>query len=233
MKQLAILFCICYPFILPVGSGTPAARRATPMNVGPYIMIREAESMVKEGDLFVRLNRDLSSRFISQFSPRDKSFSHAGIVFYEHGIPFVFHMVSGEGDTSNKMKKDLLKDFCNPRKNSAFGIYRYQIKSAELNRLKSIIHQWYESGIRFDFTFNLDSDDSMYCSEMVSKALAKATEKRITIATTQLTTTEATMFSIYCHVPIASARNMRIVPIDNLYLNANCRVVKRCYYSLY
>ena len=105
------------------------------------------------------------------------------------------------------------------------------MSAAEIKKLKDCIHKWYKQGISFDSTFNLRSDDRMYCSEMISKALSRATDKKILIKTTELTNTEARLFSSYTHLPYTYTSELRIVCIDALYTNSFCRLIKKYNYK--
>jgi hypothetical protein len=69
-----------------------------------------------------------------------------------------------------------------------------------IKRLRDLIHKWYIRGVHFDPTFNLKTNDRMYCSEIIMKALTRVTNKRILIETTKLTVTEAKLFSAYMHL---------------------------------
>lgn len=197
----------------------------------PYTMINEGQSLLKEGDLVVRLNLDPASRFIKNFNRHDKNYSHAGIILYENGYPYVYHIVNGIENPDEKLRKDSLSRFCNPKYNIAYGIFRFKLKTSEIRNLKDLVHTWYEKGVRFDFEFNLKTDDRMYCSEMISKALARATAERILIKTTKPTLIEARIFSKYMNIPFTYASKLQIVSIDNLYTNPNCHLVKKYIYK--
>ena len=229
MKKLILVLLISHFLYSCISNAAKQnATMIAPNNyVDPYLMIADGQSLLKEGDLVVRLNRDPFSEFIKKFNRHDKSYSHAGIVLFEKGCPYVYHIINGEENPDEKLKKDSLSVFCNPRKNMAYGIFRYEMKGDELKRLKSFIHKWYIKGVRFDSSFNFRSDDRMYCSEMISKALRNSTRKRILIETTKLTITEARFFSAYSHLPFAYTSKLRIVAIDNLYINPYCHLIKK------
>jgi hypothetical protein len=232
MKQLIIILFISSPLYFYVNKGTEAYTTGIVYNMyrSPYKMMEEGQSLLKEGDLVVRLNRDPSSLFIKYFNRRDKKYSHSGIVLFENGRPYVFHIVNGEENPGEKMRMDSLSRFCNPGKNRAYGIFRYNMNDVEIKRLKEYIHKVYADGIRFDHRFDLTSDDRMYCSELVSKALAEATDKRISVEPIQLTHVEATFISAYAHLPYSYASHLGIVPIDALYTNPFCRLIKEYNY---
>jgi hypothetical protein len=229
MKHLIILAIIFYPLYLLLGHAAEnhAATMAAITRMNPYGMIEDGQSRLREGDLVVRMNRDPSSRFIKYFNHKDKNFSHSGIVLFEHGYPYVYHIINGEENPDQKMRMDSLGYFCSPRRNVAYGIYRYNMSADEINKLKILVHEWYAKGMRFDSLFSLASDDRMYCSEMVSKAVTEATAKRIIIEPIQLTLVEASFLTTYSRLPISYTTGLPIIPIDALYVNPFCRLVKK------
>ena len=213
--------------------GAAAKQESTSGNfIDPYTMIKEGQTLLKEGDLVVRLNQDPTSQFIKNFNRHDKNYSHAGIVLFENGYPYVYHIVNGEENPDEKMRKDSLSWFSNPRKNLSYGIFRYNLDAGEIKSLKDLIHQWYKKRVQFDKTFNLSTNDRMYCSEMIMKALARATNKRILIETTKPTNTEARLFSAYMSLSFAYTSKLQIVSIDNLYTNPSCQLIKGYNYKI-
>jgi len=232
MKHLLILLIIFYPFYLFIKKDAEkhAATMAVITRLNPYGMIEDGQSRLKEGDLVVRMNRDPSSRFIKYFNHKDKNFSHAGIVLLEHGYPYVYHIINGEENPDQKMRMDSLGNFCSPRRNVAYGIYRYDMTAGEISKLKDLVHKWYAKGVRFDSLFSLPSDDRMYCSEMVSKAVTEATDKRISIEPICLNVVEAGFLTAYSRLPVSYTNGLPIIPIDALYTNPFCRLVKKYEY---
>ncbi len=233
MRTLLLILLASYSFYSCISHATKQESIAVARTnyVDPYIMIGEGQALLKEGDLVVRLNQDPASQFIKNFNRQDKSYSHAGIVLFEKGYPFIYHIVNGEENPGEKLKKDSLSGFCNPRKNLAYGIYRYELGEGEIKRLKALIYKWHAKGVQFDYQFNLKTDDKMYCSEMVRKALEKVTNKRIVIETTDLTPAEAGIFSAYMHLPLAYTSQLKIVSIDNLYKTKSCKLIKEYTYK--
>jgi len=192
----------------------------------PAVVLREGELLLKEGDLVLRLNSDPASQFIKNFNRRDKRYSHAGIVVYEKGYPYVYHMVNGAENPGERLRKDSLARFADPRKNTALGIYRYDLDKTEIIRLRKWVHQWYAKGIQFDSAFNYATDRRMYCTEMISKLLDRASAGRIATVFTRPTATEAALFSTYMQLPLSYTSQLQLVTPDNLFLHPACRLVK-------
>ncbi|HPG12308.1 MAG TPA: YiiX/YebB-like N1pC/P60 family cysteine hydrolase [Chitinophagaceae bacterium] len=186
---------------------------------------QQIKENVKEGDLVVRLNRDPSSQVIKNLNHHDKKYSHAGLVFFENGEPYIYQMMSGSENPDEKLDRVELVKFCDTRENSAVGVFRYAFRPDELSKLKSLIHDWYKRAILFDKEFDLKTDDKMYCSEMISKAITRATRNRIKPGSTILTPEEAKLLAAYFKKPEKLFRNKKGVMIDNLYLIKNCSPV--------
>jgi hypothetical protein len=189
--------------------------------------IKEGVTMLREGDLVVRNGQEPSSHALRSFSKTDKSYSHAGLVFFDNGYPVIYHILPGDQNPSHKLTRDSLFRFAAPRRNSGFAIYRYQLQPEEKAALSTIIHQWHARGILFDSSFNLQDDDHMYCSEMIYKAMKQATNGRITFNKTKLTKGEMELYSYHTHIPVADIKFTEAIAIDNLYIHASCALVKK------
>ena len=198
-----------------------------------YQKIDSGVQLLKDGDLVLRSGQEPASEFIRQLNRQDKTYSHAGIVFFNNGEPVVYHLIAGDENPDEKLRKDSLIYFANPRKNNGFAIYRYNLDSIEAKKFKEVIENWYGKGLLFDYGFNLATDDKMYCSEMIKKGLAIATKKRVNISTTTPTEEEKSFFAQHTKTSLASLKGITIVSIDNLYNNVNCRLVKRFTFNNY
>jgi hypothetical protein len=191
-----------------------------------YQKIREGSHLLKEGDLVLRDGLELSSQVIKQFSRQDKSFSHAGLVFFENGHPLVYHIVPGDENPDMKVRFDSLQQFCNPRKNGGYGIYRYNLDEKEVGLLKEYVLDCKRRGVQFDSLFNMATNDKMYCSEMIRKGLASATDGRIRLSTTKPNEREVEFYHQHMKFPKSYLAQLQVVAIDNLFINPACTPVR-------
>ncbi len=224
---LIILFHVGY--FIDYFNTTNKADEVKSIVTDPYSMINEGQGLLKEGDLVVRLNADPASVLIKNFNRQDKSFSHAGIVLFDDHHPFVYHIVHSEETLNMKsdLKKESLIDFSDPKKNYAYGIFRYHLSEDELGRMKKVIKEWYAKGLSFDLQFDMRTDNKMYCAEMIKKALSKATYERVKIETTKPTTEEVQLFCNYMKTSLTNTNDLEIVSIDNLYNSTSCSAIKK------
>ena len=106
-----------------------------------------------------------------RLSLHDKTYSHSGIASLENDTLFVYHAMGGEWNPDKKICRDPFELFCNPYENRGFGIYRYQLDKKQLNRFTDSAKSYYKQGVTFDMKFDLATDDKMYCTEFIFKAM--------------------------------------------------------------
>ena len=174
--------------------------------------ISQYKKIVKTGDLIVRTGRDFTSETMRLLSTKDKTYSHCGIASIEHDSIFVYHSIGGEWNPDQKLRRDPFIFFCNPYENKGFGIFRYKITPDENVTLIKVVHKFYDKKIMFDMQFNLASDDRMYCSEFIYKAIKQATNNKIVL-------------------PGTIINNIKFIALDNLFINPFCTEIKRIKYN--
>jgi len=170
------------------------------------------KKLVRQGDLVVRTGKDFTSETMRLLSTKDKTYSHCGIASIEHDSLFVYHSIGGEWNPDQKLRRDPFEIFCNPYENRGFGIFRYKITPEENVNLINVVHKLYDKKIMFDMQFNLASDDRMYCSEFIYKAIEQATNNKTVLPTTII-------------------NNIKFIALDNLFINPFCTEIKRVTYD--
>ncbi|MCH5596984.1 YiiX/YebB-like N1pC/P60 family cysteine hydrolase [Niabella ginsengisoli] len=135
----------------------------------------QAKALLKSGDIIVRDGNDEVSEAARNFNRKDKSYSHCGIIQIEHDTVFVYHALGGSFNPSQKLLRQPLNIFCHPKEVNKFAVFRYELDIDEDIRLSDWIHRSYVEGLPFDLFFNFYTDDKMYCSEFVFKAINTAT----------------------------------------------------------
>ncbi len=173
-----------------------------------YQLIDNAKPFLKSGDVIFRNGNDEVSRAARSMNRTDTSFSHCGLVYKENDSFFVYHAIGGIYNPNQKLKRELLDSFCNPKENDAFGVYRYNLSTKEKGKLDTIVKNYFNAGLKFDMYFNFLSDDVMYCSEFVFKSLNQSTNGSLS-KYVRLDT-----------IPFG-------VTTDDIFLNENSHLIKR------
>jgi hypothetical protein len=151
---------------------------------------------IQSGDIIFRDGRGAISSIFRNMSLTNQSYSHAGIIHIENNIPFVFHIIGGEGRKSI-IRKELLSEFCSNREALSYAIYRTDLENWKID---SFAGELYRQKIMFDTKFDLLTDDKMYCTEFVYKVLVKASGKDN-------------------FLPLTTVNNITYCACDNLFLS--------------
>ena len=164
------------------------------------------ESTLQDGDLVLRHAKGFVSDAILSFSTNDPQYSHSGIVRKVNGKTYVYHASGGEENVSNSMKRDPIALYCHPAAIFKFGIFRFDLTDDQRAKFMQAMDNYYKRGVEFDFDFDLYTEDKMYCSEMIYKALLLATNDEN-------------------YIPLSRVIDKPYVAIDNLYLNDHCNLI--------
>ena len=191
-------------------------------------LLKDAHTIIQPGDLVLRTGTDYASEQIKALSRQDPTFSHSGIAFVDNGKVYVCHVETDYQHVHNKVKKELLDSFCNPAKNLGFAVARYTLTPEEKLQLLDYFEEKLRQQVAFDIRFDLATDNELYCSEMVYKGLAHATNKKIMIATDRITDrNKFKLIKRYFKLTEKQIVTRDIIPIDHLYLNPWCTIIKR------
>lgn len=148
------------------------ARTNNPANLAA---VDSCTKLLRTGDLLVRRGDDMTSYMLSQLNLKDKTYSHCGLVVVENGYPFVYHSIGGEDNPDQALRRDSAQLWCSPANNHAFAAFRYTLADSINDKLVKSVRDFYMEQRKFDMSFDLDTDDRLYCSEMIYKAIEQAT----------------------------------------------------------
>ncbi len=162
----------------------------------------------KSGDVALRSGRSFTSSVLASLNQKDKTYSHTGVMVKEGDKWFVYHCIGGEDNPDAIMRKDEFADWCSPKYNSGYAVIRYDLGKDLLDSFVSITKQYYKDCVPFDMNFDLLSDSTLYCSEMVYKALIGATGDHTYVGS-------STLFE------------KKYVGIDDLYKNDHAKFICR------
>lgn len=148
------------------------ARANNPANLAA---VDSCTKLLHTGDLLVRRGDDMTSYMLSQLNMQDQTYSHCGLVMVENGYPFVYHSIGGEDNPDQALRRDSAQLWCSPANNHAFAAFRYALADSINDKLVKSVRGFYKERIKFDMSFDMETDDRLYCSEMIYKAIEQAT----------------------------------------------------------
>ncbi|MDR1900946.1 MAG: hypothetical protein LBQ88_01505 [Treponema sp.] len=127
---------------------------------------------LENGDIICRMGNRIWSLYFCGVSPRDKRFSHLGIVKKDDTGIWVIHAEAGSDDGLNKVKETGLQEFLDIAKSA--GIFRIKdtvgnTSSADRIAVEASLLQ----GRPFDWNFDLNDESAIYCTELLSIVLSR------------------------------------------------------------
>ena len=135
---------------------------------------------LKTGDLICRYGTDIISYMLQQNNPRKKWYSHCGLLIDSNKKYWVMHIMGNGG-----LRIEAIEAFCDQSVAKEVGIFRYtiadSIRKQMADKARALLHQ----PIQFDYDFNLQTSNQLYCSELVWTLLPTAIKNAIVIDTFQ------------------------------------------------
>ncbi|MCC7030302.1 MAG: hypothetical protein IT257_08350 [Chitinophagaceae bacterium] len=187
----------------------PVAEEAFP--AAAKLKIDSCKPLLHNGCIVLRRGNDVISEMFSLFNKTDKTFSHCGIAFNENNTWYVYHSIGGEDNPDEKLRKDTYENFVIPLHNKGFGIYSLTTNGSVITQLHHIVDSLYARKVPFDMKFDLESNDRLYCAEMVYKSFQKASGND-------------SLFSVTLH------NGFRFVSTDNIFVNKQAQMLCRVNY---
>ena len=190
--------------------------------------VLDVKPLLKDAMLVMRSDNDYESLTLQNFSKRDRAYSHAGVLFREGDTFMVYHSMTGLENPSGTIRREPFDSFVNPSQKTGFGLFQYQLNTAESGKFHALLKKGYEDKIPFDIYFNMRSDDSLYCSEMIYKNLKAASNGRVLLPFSHILDFHPKIMG-YKHNNVRFKR-FEYIGLDDLYLNPFCKEVRRVSY---
>ncbi len=224
----------CFFFTACNNGDAPANQPAKPLTALEKIAVDMDSFKARcfEGDLIVHLNDDIVSDVIRHMNEKDESFSHSGIVVIRNGEKFVCNIYPSihPNTAIDTIRYEPLDSFINPKLNLAAGLFRYDLSPREIGSFVAELDRFKSKKPTFDERYQYDSDDKLYCSEMIAKALEKITHGRYQFKKIHLSEQMVKLFRIYYkryNYTEEFVRNTEYVSVDNLYSIPQCKEIMR------
>jgi hypothetical protein len=119
--------------------------------------------------IFSRGTKTKSGIIAEKFNVRDKKITHIGIGFMEHNVLKIYHVVDIDTMQTALVVSDL-KSFINE---SVYylSVWKCETNSTDFKNLKKICKDYASKKIYFDYSFSLQDDSTLYCSEFCAAVL--------------------------------------------------------------
>ena len=122
---------------------------------------------LNDGDVILRMSDAAWSEVFSNFSTTDNRFSHLGIVRIRGGTITIIHSLGSIRNRTKGVEETSLDAFLEAA--NAIGIFRVQ--SVEGSIISDTVMEYL--GRPFDWSFDLNDDSRIYCTELLYVVLKK------------------------------------------------------------
>lgn len=204
-----ILFCSAgVVFLLACKDNGARTERYVKARVKNTVNKNAADSclkMLKAGDLVVRRGDDLTSSMLASLNKHDKRYSHCGIVVVDEDGLFVIHSIGGDDNPDQEIKKESFHQWTSVDNNLRFAVYRYELHDSLLQGFVKKVTGYYNEHKKFDMDFDLQTNDRLYCTEMVYKAMCSITNDSL--------------------IKLEYGYDRWFVGVDNLYQNEQAKLI--------
>lgn len=136
-------------------------------------MIEEARLAARPGDVLFKSGGGMWGVLAAEFSTRDRTYGHVGVVARGAGGGFV--VIHAGGDPASRQGRVMASPFDEfLGASTRAGLYRPRLDEPQITAFLAAAAAEADRRTPFDTAFSLDSDDAVYCTELVWRALSAA-----------------------------------------------------------
>jgi len=118
-------------------------------------------------DLILTKGQSIQSKLISLLNLTLEDYSHIGIIYKENGIIYILHSTP-DGTEKNGIRYDDFQTFINLSNVCDYKVLRFKnITSDMCHKLNIEFDKYKTISVPFDYDFNNNDHNNIYCSELV------------------------------------------------------------------
>lgn len=141
---------------------------------------------LREGDIVLRRGKSMISQLLRRTSLHDQTFSHAGMVYFEDGRWKVLHAIGGQGSSIDGVCSEDWSQFCAAQQTDTIAVFRLTDDSRMAHQFVTTAIALGEQCSGFDTDFDLSTDNKLYCTELIQKAVFRASKGSISLPLTTI-----------------------------------------------
>lgn len=158
--------------MLLFAGSSPRASNGSDLS-GPSRLLVEARAAAQSGDVIFKDGGGVWGTLAARFSHNDDGYGHVGVVSLDgDGLLFVIHAggdpVSGEG----RVQWSAFDQFLGA--SEAAALYRPAVETEAADAALAYLAAAAARNAPFDAAFSLDTEDALYCTELVWRAFSSA-----------------------------------------------------------
>lgn len=131
------------------------------------------ENKLNEDNLYLvcRGTTNKQNLIAEKFNITNKQITHIGIGFLNNNELIIYNVSIDKKINNSSLIIETFEDFINLSDIFHLEIWEINSNQSDVVKLKSTINKYIEKKVGFDYSFNLDDNKNLYCSEFVAKIL--------------------------------------------------------------
>lgn len=131
------------------------------------------ENKLNEDNLYLvcRGTTKKQNLIAEKFNITNKQITHIGIGFLNNNELIIYNVSIDKKINNSSLIIETFEDFINLSDIFHLEIWEINSNQSDVVKLKSTINKYIEKKVGFDYSFNLDDNKNLYCSEFVAKIL--------------------------------------------------------------
>ena len=109
-----------------------------------------------------------------QFNTSDWCSTHVGIGIVDKEQFKIFHVTNLEKDSPSAVVRESIESFIDLPDATYLSIWECTVGDALTQQIREVLSSYFKKKIAFDYDFNAEDDEQMYCSEFCVKVLRDA-----------------------------------------------------------
>jgi len=200
---VAVFFCLTFTIACMPDHPVVSSGLVTDLSVGRGL---PDSSLLQEGDVVLRRGKGIISRLFQRMSMTDRSFSHAGILLFRNERWMVLHIIGREGADAPDLLLEPMERYCAADISDSNAVFRLTSSKELRDKVVQECIRINTEAPEFDDRFDLSTDSSLYCTELVYKVYRNATSGVISL-------------------PLTRFAGIQYTACDNLYYNPFARQI--------
>lgn len=145
-----------------------------PFTRGASQLLVDFDKLEMSGNAFYMVSRGTNSKsgiIAGVFNTVEYCSTHVGIGLIENGILQVFHVENDRDGQQTAVVCESIQSFSSCEGAIYLSVWKYDLSIHKMQLLHGVLTTYTQKNISFDYDFNPNDNEKMYCSEFCVKAL--------------------------------------------------------------
>lgn len=141
--------------------------------------IKNTLKSCKNGDIMLRSGTGIISNMIRKTLNEKNPFTHCGVICKNKDSTYVIHAVAKEISGHDGIQTTTINDFLKNSDKNNVALFRLKVSKNQIRNMVNKLQFYLKKQINFDYNFDLNDSNKMYCSEIIYYSLDEKIRNQI------------------------------------------------------